>query len=272
MKLGKLLTVTALATGITLGAFVDSAEAQIIEREGDGYSERGGNQEDVFNTFILYDQQPDGQPIIDDDRDLNNNRGLFIGAVEDFKTYSNFSLFNPSDEVDFNNLPKPDAMAAIANLEVRWFRNDEINKELELEATYNGNIIEYTISGQGNSPNKPSDLIVYLLDTKETESAAPPLPIDFTPQKATNDLSYIFDNILLDKAIPFLPRGFGGLKEIDDKLASDPPMDLVEDDFFGGTSFEQKIKSTSVPESDSITSLLVLGAVGVSFGLKQKMK
>lgn len=281
MKLGKLLTVTALATGVALGAFVDSAEAQFITREGNGYSERGGNEESIFNTYILYDRKPDGQLILDNDGNLNNNRGLFIGAVEEFKSYSNFQL-NPSgfdddptnDFFDFNKLPNPDAVATIANLETRWFKDDEINKDLGLKSTYTGNIIEYTISGQGNSSNEPASLSLYLLDTKEV-STVPSLLSDFDPKRATNDLSYILDNFLISEAITADSSrddeqdGFG-LDFIDNQLKDEEQ--LTFDDFRGGPFFEGKIESNPVPESTSIVSLLALGAVGVSFGMKQKRK
>ncbi|MDJ0532954.1 MAG: hypothetical protein QNJ70_10750 [Xenococcaceae cyanobacterium MO_207.B15] len=273
MRSAKLLTFTVLATGVALGAFVDSAEAQFITREGHGYSERGGDEESIFNTYILYDQKPDGQLILDNDGNLNNNRGLFIGAVEEFKSYNNFKI-DPFDDdpnndfVNFDKLPGYDFMYNIANLETRWLKDDEINSELGLKSKYKGNIIEYIISFQVNSNFKIDLLSLYILDTDLVSTGV------FDPVKATNDLSYILENELIDEAIPFSVDGEFedfGLEFIDNKLYNEEELDFMED-FRGGPKFEETIESNPVPESTSIVSLLALGAVGLSFGMKQKMK
>ena len=88
MKLGKLVTVTALTTGIILGAFIDSADA--IRRPpspgGGGSnlplpSELGGNPDIKFD-FFLDDEL--GNLILDNDGNTSNSTGEFLGVIQNF--------------------------------------------------------------------------------------------------------------------------------------------------------------------------------------------
>ena len=263
MKSIKLISAITLATGSILGSSITSANAQFITRQGNGYSERGEDEQLVINTFILFDKKANGQLILDGN--ISEEIGIFNGAVEDYSTYSPF--FNSGAagaDIELDMLPNPDQFAELANLEVRLFRNSELISDLGLTGGFIGDIVEYKIVGQGIGSNEPDPISFYLLNPDDTSviSSFPSLPGDFTSEKATNDLTYILDNDLLNLGIPF-----NRVSDIDNALA------LNQNPFFplAGIKFEQTISSTtSVPEFSSIKALLALGVLGLGFSLKRK--
>ncbi|NES81777.1 MAG: hypothetical protein F6K10_10445 [Moorea sp. SIO2B7] len=278
MKIMKLMMATALATGLTMGAFIESAEAQFRRRRGAGYSERNFNVNGILTTFILFDKKPNGQAISDTNPLVNF--GSFPGAINNFNTYSNFTLDSSNDSVDFDKLGTPERFADVANLETRWFKNDELgNSPLNLMGGFMGDIIEYKIIGQGNSNNEPEPKFFYLLNPTSAVASLlnkhvfPPLPNGFTPEQATNDLEYILENKLLDQAIILEEDPFFGtlnVRTVDQALKEGVTFPVSGG--AGGLRFEQTIESTtSVPESTSVGSLLGLGVLGVALGLKRKM-
>lgn len=88
MKLGKLVTVTALTTGIILGAFIDSADAQRRPPSPGGGgsnlplpSDLGGNPGIKFD-FFLDDEL--GNLILDNDGNTSNSTGEFLEVIQNF--------------------------------------------------------------------------------------------------------------------------------------------------------------------------------------------
>ena len=271
MKMMPLMMATTLVTGFTMGAFIESAEAQFITIGGAGYSERSFDEQTVFTTFILFDKKPDGQAISDTNPFVN--LGIFPGAIKNFNTYSSFNTLFANAPVDFDMLETPDKFADVANLETRWFKNSELGDDpLNLMGGFMGDIIEYKIVGQGNNNNEPEPKSFYLLNP--VSAIAPlfkgiltslPLPDDFRPEKATNDLEYIFENNLLDGTI-ILESDQSTLlnvKTIDRDLKEGKVVSAL-----GGIRIEP---TTSIPESTSLGTILGFGVLGVALGLKRKM-
>ncbi|NES82306.1 MAG: hypothetical protein F6K10_13385 [Moorea sp. SIO2B7] len=281
MKMMKLMMATALATGFTMGAFIESAEAQFRRRRGAGYSERNFDEQAIFTTFILFDKKPDGQAISDTNSLVN--LGSFPGAIKNFNTYSSFNTGRANHPVDFDMLETPDEFADVANLETRWFKNSELGDDpLNLMGGFMGDIIEYKIVGQGNTNNEPEPKFFYLLNPTpavaslireknllltSTLEIIFSLPNGFTPEQATNDLEYILDNNLLNRAI-ILEEDLSipNVRTIDQALKEGKRLGGL-----GGLRFEQEIDfTTSVPESTPVGSLLGLGVLGVALGLKPR--
>lgn len=120
MKLDKVLTVTALATGITLGAFVDSAEAR-----GSGRYSRKSALPDFSFGLIEQAEEPDN----------DDSSGLFLGAVDNLIYFGQGTF--PSTFFPSQNSSEPNE-----------FFHFSFNGDLKAELS--GNTVEYTVT-----PNSP---------------------------------------------------------------------------------------------------------------------
>ena len=82
MKMGKLMLTTALVTATLVGAFAESAEAQLGPRPGRPHSSSSQQDPELVLFFNLVTQTPELEPITDQAPD-NEDVGLFLGAIEE---------------------------------------------------------------------------------------------------------------------------------------------------------------------------------------------
>lgn len=246
MKLGKVLTVTAFATGITLGAFVDLAEAR---RRGK-YTSNGQDQRAIGATFDLFDQNINEQPIIDstivNSVDTDFNLGFFEGAI------GNYFAIREND-LSLNDIPVADILlspgqkVAVADLQAKLSPDSNFITYEILQQ--DGRLIEdFQLSVEEN--------LFFTDEFLEIEVSVP----NFDKNRAVNDIAYILDNNLLSATLPSLNRFPPGTL-----------LSVLPDTVFGGIEGTNTTINT-VPESNMTGSLLILGALGTSLLLKPKLK
>lgn len=171
MKLGKLLTVTALATGVTLGAFVDSAEAmRRPPSPGSGGSNLlvdGGNPDISFDFFI--------------DDELGNlipdsNSSMEFGIFED--VIQNFSYKIPeTGEAYFRDEANTYFFNDSGNLTSTFVSNLIVGSERIGEA------VEYTIEVTSSASDEFSLSYPFYFPLSEVTAAR------LTKEQAINDIT-----------------------------------------------------------------------------------
>jgi hypothetical protein len=237
MKLIKLILATVLGTAALGIAFTESAQAY------GSYSSRGQDSTTIGATFDLFDETTDGTPIVD--TNPLNDIGFFEGAIQNY---------DPTGNIDSGSgIPVADILVTnfvpVANF----------------QATLNSNTITYQILQQGNG----SLIEQFVLDLTNIQNGNfiveernnsdvifPEINIaNFNINSAVNDLSYILDNNLLGATNPVIDGFTGGRDTILEEVVDNPVP-----------------PTTSVPESSTTNSLLILGLLGTGALLKRRLK
>lgn len=271
MKLGKLLTVTALATGVTVGAFVDSA----LAGRGSGGKSSGSRGADISSTydFELFELDDLGNPR------TPNSQGTFTQAIEKF----NLFIFDVDDVFLFNEenldnatldltpelVPAGSTISLLDSTQIPispLFRgNSEATLNLDLNPTTNlaktqNQRIEYTFTGSSLSDIHINELTLFI-DNPDSS-----IELD----RAINDISYIIDNDLLGAIDGYRVSGLSNPDSdgISSVIFTEDDADLVETEEL----FIDPDTGRKVPEGSNIAGLLILGGLGTSLLLKKANK
>ncbi len=292
MKLGKLLTVTALATGITLGAFVDSAEAMRTRRrlKYSGYSNLFGDSTALGNnpggiTFDIVE--------VFEETEFGNNdpdRGVFSGAIKNFT----FPFPFDSDLLNSGRFFDPSGILSVRRdrlnnniLRINFNVSDTFStdkntsfegKELRALVSYEANIRIGEKTVDVNDLSSVIDLIEddFKLSPNNTEFCLPSFVIG-------DNKSRLCDNLLSANTSATLDYN----SNFEDFLINDAKLnpDLVEDDLVvhrdgeGSAGFilqsivEEDLSDGTgkiIPEPSSIFSLIGLGLIGLRTVIKKK--
>lgn len=260
MKLEKLLTVTALATGVALSAFVAPADA----RRRTKYSSNGQNQDTVGATFNAFDRTENEQLIIDstivNGVDTNFTLGFFEGAIEDYIATGEQDISSDREDgfVEDINITPEDGTVELANFRAS-LSSDKSFILYEIIRPEDNFIIEdfiLELNGQNGSLTPDGSSTFGLpngnFSFNDLNGAFPGLTVeDFSTYRAINDISYILNENLLTATIP--------------------SQGSLADTLFLGAE-EIDTSTNTVPESSTTGSLLILGTLGTSFLLKYKPK
>ncbi|MGK7952505.1 MAG: hypothetical protein AB4368_27890 [Xenococcaceae cyanobacterium] len=257
MKLGKLLTVTALATGVALGTFVDSAEARRRTR----YSSNGQDQEAEGATFNAFDRTKNEQLIIDstivNGVDTNFTLGFFEGAIEDYTATGGQDLTSDREDgfVEDINITPEDSPVELANFRASLSSDNSFILYEILRPEDNFVIEDFILELNGERGKRTPDGDFEFNDARD--GSFPSLFVEnFSTNRAINDISYILNENLLTATIP-----------------SQSPFEEtpLADTLFLGAE-EIPTSTNTIPESSTTVSLLILGALGTSFLLKCQPK
>jgi hypothetical protein len=267
MKTMKLMMATALATATLVGTSMESAEA-VSRGTGTDASGSRKNVIEVDYEFQLFPITLEGDDRKDEDKDLNNNTGIFTGAIENFKgrindvsgdrlefEFAEEILGSVNSPLTLNLTAKlisagsdillPDGTAAI----------NAYSKE-KLTATENR--IEYTLTGNALEDSKISELTLIIAGLNDINKY----------RKDVNFIKEIINDNMLDKVNKFRISG---------KLASEiesqnQTIFSVEDTLDVARANLINDRVVEVPESSTANSLLALGFLAVGSLLRRKMK
>ncbi|WP_413160434.1 hypothetical protein ACL6C3_18135 [Capilliphycus salinus ALCB114379] len=270
MKIIKLITVTALTVGAVFGAVVESVNA--VTKTGNRGTGGRSDQVGVQYEFSIFSTDDDGNTIPDDDGDPVNSSGTFLNAILDFKA----EFDNLGTLIDFEDFHIADASlnlkASLINAGETIFLPDGVpvfdafDKTNPLIAETNR--IEYILYGGQLESQGISELALII---KEVDNLVDD-SYDFffedleslnTPTKrimAVNSLDYIIENQLLGKINEIRVSGLSSTEVV----LGDEQSDFVE-------SNSEKTYQT-IPESNTCSSLLILGVLGVGWGLKRRFQ
>jgi len=266
MKISKLLITTGLTSAIALGAFIESADAQVRRRRGNTYSPTSSNESSVIAQFTLVDTTEDGSPILDQETAARS--GLFVGAIENYalvngSVCSRFNSNAATEEVCSNRSNSssvnadPDYFYDSSGFPI-FLQSDPLSP---LSPPINGNLsAQLFLPGEDLLfLNSKETVIAYSIINPETDEelfTVRLLPTgtvgspggysgidDFNFEEAVNSLSYILENNLLSRARP-VEDGFLGIGSV-----------LLQ-------SRSEQISTTPVPESGTILGTLAALATG----------
>ena len=190
----------SLSDAQATGTILDDEENGTT-RPGNQYSGAAQNQQDILSQFNLYTVDSNGLEILDQAPN-DNNVGVFIGAVEDFRTAQGELLVDGDGNVIVDNdgevIINPDipfilsdTLFEVGNLEARFVANNPVFG--------NRDVIEYTFySGSGASRIDFKTVVLDYQDADDFNDFPDVLlPNNFDVNQAINSLDYIFANNLL---------------------------------------------------------------------------
>ncbi len=275
IKLGKLLTVVALATGVAIGAFVDSAEAG----RGTGARPSGSRGADIGSDydFEVFELDDFGNPRI------LNGQGTFTQVIEKFNLFiedrddvflfDEEEIFNETLDLTPRFVPASSTISLLDGTQIpispsfreTGFRRGEVLFGVEINtitnlATTQNNRIEYTFTGSSLNDIDIEELTLFIDN--------PDSSIDLN--LAVNNISYIIDNNLLGSINGYRVSGLSnsdtnGIQSI--IFSEDEADNVSTQELFIDPNIEQK-----VPEASNIAGLLTLGALGTSLLLRKSNK
>lgn len=291
MKLGKLLTVTVLATGVALGAFVDSADAMRRRRlRYSGYSNIFGDSTDLGNN-------PDGIKfdLVDvfEETEFGNNdpdRGVFSGAIKNFT----FPFPFDSDLLNSSRFSDPSGILSVRRsglnnniLSIRFNVSDTFSTDDD--TSFEGKNITARIRYEANIRigEKTVDVndLSSVIDLIENDFKLSPNNTEFCLSSfvISDNKSRLCDNLFSANTSATLDYN----SDFEDFLINDAKLnpDLVKDDLVvhrdgeGSAGFilqsieEEDIPddtSETIPEPSSLFSLIGLGIIGLRTFIKKK--
>ncbi len=290
MNINKLAVATSLTSAIALGAFVESADAQVLRRRlGHTYSRTSVNETEIEAQFNLFDTTEDGKPILD--QDPSAQIGLFVGAIEDYTlvsgavcSNSSFILPGTDEFSEIEAVCKDRSNSSKVNADSTYLYDDSgypiflesypltpdpmwtpINANLSVQLYERGkdplflDSQEPTIAYSITNPETDEILFTARLFSTGTdgETVGYSEIVNFNSEEAVNSLSYILENDLLAKASPLEDDGDGS-------FTNDTASVLVQN------KFEQDVSTTPVPEPVSMLGTLAALGVGALLKLKKQ--
>ena len=243
---------TALVTATLVGSFMESAQAGTGTVVGEGNEATGSRRNfvDFYYKFQVFTIDPNGVERKDEDEILNNDMGIFTGAIENFT--GEIIDIKEQDEREKNIMPAVGIF--------KYFSEAKFDKPttLNLNAIFNSSRIEYILSSQ-ELQNKGIAELALIIDGLDG--------IDTI--QAVNDIKYIIQEGLFGKVNMIRVKSTLGEQNESEALRY---TDTLDSKFVVPTAKPLPDRVVQVPESSTNNSLLTLGALGVGVLLKRKVK
>jgi hypothetical protein len=264
MKKLQTITATIIATIATLGTF-----AQVVEAAQRTGSQASGSKYDLIDislNFGLFSQTINGNLIKDSQGTINDDKGRFLGAIENLELGVQISQLGNEEKLDkykkiFTGLPKKINRTNL-NFFAKYFSKDEPAKNISGDRLSEFGIdvddntvlfseedtIEYTITGDDLIIDGKKIELTFILDCDNYNFCDD----SETIEKAVNDLDFIINENLLDEAtkIKFIQGSNSNTSD--------------------GSSFNSTKIVVAVPEPSNISALVILGTTIIVLVGKQK--
>lgn len=245
----KIMMPTAVATVLTMGAFMEAANAQFLIG-GSRYSLSSCGPNIQFDLLNL--TRSGGVPITDEDNSLQS--GIFSNAIENFRYFDDASFGGERERTDFR------LRFDVGKLEVT--REENTVKYIFSSDRFERNInnVPEIVSGESNLLTFTVDISSFSEDDKEN---------------SVNDLLVIRERRLLAseylQTIELSEVAEGNNDIVDNIIEGEQLRAILTGGNSSITPITVNIPEVDIPEPSTSVSLLALGALSAGFMRKRKM-